>query len=101
MTARDIAAPKIGTPLARDLLGLGETPGADFFVMARQQHIGHGAAAPALRPGVMGIFQQALFEAFLDQGLSIAEHAGQQAHAGIHQHDLLATEDSGNTETFL
>jgi len=62
-----IAGPQIGATLAGDSFGLLAPPGADIGVMARQQDLGHRAAAPLLGPRVLGIFEQAGLEAFFVQ----------------------------------
>ena len=50
-------------------------PGADPGVMARQQHVGHRAPLPHLRPGVVRVFEQAGGEALLGQRGGSADHA--------------------------
>src|SRR5687768_6485768 len=41
--ARLVAGPQIGPAFARDSFRLGQAPGADVLVVARQQGVGHGA----------------------------------------------------------
>src|SRR5262245_19402190 len=50
-----VSRPQIGPPLACEFLRLGETPGADLFVMAGHQNVRYGAALPRLGPRVMGV----------------------------------------------
>src|SRR5271165_2913841 len=52
-------------------------------MVARQQHIGNGAALPFARAGIVRIFEQARFEAFLRARGLFADHAGVEADAGV------------------
>ena len=61
-------------------------PFGDLLVIARQQHIGDGAALEVARPCVMRIFEQPGREALLGERALIAGDALDQPHAGIDQH---------------
>src|ERR1700760_3992261 len=76
--AGQILLPKIGPALGGHPLCFRHPPAAGVFVLAREQHVGHGAALPILRPRVMGIFEKTSLEALLVQGRRIADNAGQQ-----------------------
>ncbi len=77
--------PQIGAPLAGNPFRFRPPPGGDLRVVARQQHLRHGAALPAAGAGVVRILQQSLLETLLDQRAFIAQHARQQPHAGVDQ----------------
>src|ERR1700736_6210986 len=83
----EVAVPQIRAPHLRRRFRLRLAPLADLLVMTRQQHFGHRAPLPQLRPGVVGIFEQSPREALLVQRRRIADHAGQQPHAGVDQRD--------------
>ena len=74
---------QIGPALPSDPQRLLAPPFRDRLVIAREQHLGDGAALPFARPGVMRIFEQAGLETLGNAGFRLAHHAGDQPHAGV------------------
>src|SRR6476469_4383023 len=69
---------QVGSALGGARQPLLVAPLLDPAVVARQQDVGHLAAAPGRRLGVDGVLEQAALVALLHQALGVADDAGQQ-----------------------
>ena len=67
-------------------------PGGDLFMVAPQQHSGHGAPLPDFRTGVLRVLQQTIPVAFLLIAFLLGQHTGLQPQhtVGHHQAGQLA-----------
>src|SRR5882672_2283732 len=81
--AARIGGPEVRTALPGEALGLALAPGLNLGVVPSGQHRGDWAALPDGRAGELGVFEQALVEAFLGPRGFLAHDTGQQPNAGI------------------
>src|SRR5256885_12186114 len=61
----EIIGPEVRPAGLREPLGLRTPPGGDLAVVPAQEHLRDGAPLPALRPGILRVFEQAVREALL------------------------------------
>ncbi len=78
---------QIGPALTGQLFGLLLLPAGYFCMITRKQHGRDFPALPLARPGILGVFQQAVLKTLFTAGCVIAHDAGQQADDGI-QHNV-------------
>src|SRR5437762_230122 len=82
-----VALPQIRPAFARQALSLGTAPSPDASMIARHEHLRHGAPLPPLGASILRIFEQALRETFLGERLGASDHTRQQSYTGVDQRD--------------